>query len=114
MKKLLHREALDALLHVATSPRRFDSRSAIVTQARTHPSTVSNAISGRRPLPDGVGEAIADVLGIDAEALWVPLPAAPVDWRVQEELRALEAWDRANRERFDELYSAIVARAKGD
>lgn len=112
MRRLLHREALDALLTVATSPRRHESRTAIAAQAGTHPSTVSNAISGRRPLPDGVGDAIAEILGINVEALWVPIPAAPADWRVQEELKALESWNRANRERFDDLYTAIIARPK--
>lgn len=112
--RLLHTSALDALLTVATGSRRWGSRNQLASEAGVHPSTLSNAVRGRRSLPDGAAEAIAEVLGVSPEALWVPLPASDPDWRVAEELRQMRLMQDAFTEQFNRLWHAVTARAQGD
>ncbi len=81
MKELLHRPALDALLTLATSDRRWRSRNQIASEASITPSTLSDALSGRqgRGLSDEALASLCDVLGIDRDALVLPVLARSGD-----------------------------------
>lgn len=82
-QEALHREALEALLTVATSPERWPSRSELARDCGFAPSTLSNATSGRRGLSDDAAAALCRVLGIQPEALRIPWRAQPGDLRTE-------------------------------
>lgn len=80
-KDVLHRPALEAVLHLATSPNRWRSASQLASDCGFTPSTFSNALSGRRGLSPEARASLCEVLGISPDALTVPWVARPGDLR---------------------------------
>lgn len=96
-RTILHRPALEALVRVAISPRRWTSQSELAADCGFTPSTLSSARSGQRGLSDEALAALcrefAAATGADAEvfhaALNVPWVARPADVRSKELLAGL-------------------------
>lgn len=72
----LHLPTLGALVEVATSSKRWSSRSALASEAGFSPALLSSVLSGRKGMGEQNVRSLCDVLGVDPscvtqpEALW--------------------------------------------
>jgi len=105
--EFLHRPGLAAVVALATSPRRWSSKSQLCADAGITDSTLSMALKGDRGLSEASLQALLDVMpeGVTREALILPVRARPGDLetvRIVSELRRL-------RDLNDDAYRKILS-----
>lgn len=71
-QNIFHLAALNALVDVATKPRRFENRSQVAVAAGIHESTLSLICAGKRGASEQTLVALASALGVPTDALRVP------------------------------------------
>lgn len=112
-RDLLNRDALDALLTVATSERRWASRSQFAASAGVSRATIWNALDGRRGLSDQIQQAICEQLGVPVEAITVPPRARPGDLETVRLLNEIKSLRSELNRRLDELHGSLLSRNGG-
>ncbi|HEY7822668.1 MAG TPA: hypothetical protein VIG24_07550 [Acidimicrobiia bacterium] len=112
MSDLLWRPGLEALIDEATQDARWRSRNHLAGECGIHPTSLSLALSGKRPLSDAALDALVEGTKWGRDILLIPAQARRGDLesvRITTELKRLR--DEVNR-RTSEIAEAI--RMRGD